>query len=245
MEDRQNQRRTHQITRTKAIACGICTGVQIASLVTLIGIALFWDDEVIVDNQSDSSEVVETTVTTSADKVQETAITTTISEPEKVTTTTAVEVEETTVEASHTTLPIEFVAEVSKKPEVTTIIPDEEITTTTSEEYIEPEMDEYYWNGWDGEVLTASAGRIQGPSGPETYYNLDMSGVIANMSNLGYDYTYSIREDGVKLFGGYVMVAADLEHYSFGDIVQTSLGTGIVVDTGYLGWDQLDISVTW
>lgn len=101
---------------------------------------------------------------------------------------------------------------------------------------------------WDGPVLTARAGRIQGPSGEETYYNLDMSGCIKIMKELGFDYEYSVREDGVKLYGGYVMVAANLSLRPKGTIVETSLGLGIVVDTGDFAADnptQLDIAVTW
>lgn len=97
-------------------------------------------------------------------------------------------------------------------------------------------------------VLTASAGRIQGPSGEETYYNKDMQGCIDIMKSKGYDYEYSVREDGVKLYGGYVMVAAYLPMRPKGTLVQTSLGMGIVVDTGDFAATnhyQLDIAVTW
>ena len=120
-------------------------------------------------------------------------------------------------------------------------------TTTTVEETVEDVVEEtYYW--YDGPVLTPSAGVIDGPSGRETYYNLDMSGVLSIMYDLGYNYTYWVRSDGVKMFGDYVMVAADLNIRPRGSLVETSLGTGIVVDTGgfiYGDCYQLDIATCW
>ena len=107
------------------------------------------------------------------------------------------------------------------------------------------EIPEYYW---DGPVLTSFAGIVAGPSGNETYYNLDMSGVISIMQNAGYNYNYWVRDDGVKMYGDYVMVAADLSIRPRGTIIPTSLGLGIVCDTGgFVGWDntRLDIAVTW
>lgn len=101
---------------------------------------------------------------------------------------------------------------------------------------------------WNGPVLTASAGIVQGPSGNETYYNLDMSGVISIMQSLGYDYEYWIRDDGVKMYGDYVMCAADLSIRPKGTLIETSLGTGIVCDTGgFVSIDntRLDIAVSW
>lgn len=104
---------------------------------------------------------------------------------------------------------------------------------------------------YSGQVLTPAAGRINGPSGSETYYNLPMEGVIRNMRNLGFDevnYPYSVRADGVKTLGGYVMVAANLAIRPKGTIVATSLGAGIVCDTGGFALTnptQLDIAVAW
>ena len=79
----------------------------------------------------------------------------------------------------------------------------------------------------------------------ETYYNLDMSGVVEWMHSLGYSGDYWVRGDGVKMFGDYVMVAADYEWMPKGSIVETSLGTGIVCDTGLGGWYWFDIAVNW
>ena len=102
--------------------------------------------------------------------------------------------------------------------------------------------------GWDGQVLTAWLGVVQGPSGKETYYNLDMSGVIDIMRGIGNYDEYWVRSDGVKMLGNYVMVAADLSIRPRGSLVETSLGTGIVCDTGtfiYSDPYQIDIAVTW
>lgn len=120
--------------------------------------------------------------------------------------------------------------------EITTVT--EAVEETTSSDTVK----------WQGEILTASKGVNYGPSGKETYYNLEMSGVIALMKELGYDYEYTVREDGVKLYGGYVMCAANLDIRPKGTIVETSLGKGIVCDTGIFAYDnptQLDIAVTW
>ena len=104
---------------------------------------------------------------------------------------------------------------------------------------------------WDGTELTARMGfNGDGPSGSETWYDLNMSKVVENMEKLyGYtDLVYSIRDDGVKVLSGttpdgekfenLVIVAADVYHESAnpngtfqrGQIVETSLGMGIVAD---------------
>ena len=102
---------------------------------------------------------------------------------------------------------------------------------------------------WDGTTkLNSINGRIQGPSGCETYYNLKMDRCIYYMNLLGYNYEVWVRDDGVKMFGDYIMVAANLDIRPKGSLVETSLGTGIVVDTGeFVNWDStgIDIAVTW
>lgn len=101
---------------------------------------------------------------------------------------------------------------------------------------------------WNGPVLTKSAGTIQGPSGKETYYNLNMNGVVNIMRNMGNTDEYWVRSDGVKMLGDYVMVAANLSVRPRGSLVPTSLGMGIVCDTGGFAVNnptQLDIAVSW
>lgn len=102
----------------------------------------------------------------------------------------------------------------------------------------------------DGPKLTKSSGVFVNKNGnKETYYNLNMSGVVAAMSAYGFAAEdYSVREDGVKLLGGKVMVAANYNVYPKGSIVETSLGEGIVCDTGgfaYSNPTQFDIAVSW
>lgn len=101
---------------------------------------------------------------------------------------------------------------------------------------------------WNGSVLSASAGVNYGPSGKETYYNLDMSGVVSIMRGMGNTDAYWVRSDGVKMLGDYVMVAANLSVHPRGSLVETSLGTGIVCDTGgfaVYNANQLDIATSW
>lgn len=79
----------------------------------------------------------------------------------------------------------------------------------------------------------------------ETYYNLDMSGVVDWMHSLGYEGEYWVRSDGVKMFGDYVMVAADYDWMPKGSILETSLGLAMVCDTGEGGWFWTDIATCW
>lgn len=101
---------------------------------------------------------------------------------------------------------------------------------------------------WNGPVLTPGSGTIVGPSGKETYYNLDMSVCVRNAIATGAEGEYWVREDGVKMLGDYVMVAADYSIRPRGTILPTSLGMGIVVDTGSFilsNQYQIDIAVAW
>ena len=102
--------------------------------------------------------------------------------------------------------------------------------------------------GYSGTVLNKRAGTITGPSGKETYYNLNMSGVVNIMRNMGNSDKYWVRDDGVKMLGDYVMVAANLDTHPRGSIVDSSLGKAIVCDTGtfaYSNPNQLDVAVSW
>lgn len=89
-------------------------------------------------------------------------------------------------------------------------------------------------------ILTPSAGVNWFNGRKETYYNLDMSGVISNARAMGIEGEYWVRGDGVKMYGNYVIVAAQM---SKGTIIQTSLGTGIVLD--YCPAGTIDIAVSW
>lgn len=94
-------------------------------------------------------------------------------------------------------------------------------------------------------VLTPSKGVNYFNGRKETYYNLDMSGCVSIMRGLGNNDEYWVRSDGCKMLGNYIMCAADLSVYPRGSLVETSLGTAIVVDTGYLESNQIDIAVSW
>lgn len=97
---------------------------------------------------------------------------------------------------------------------------------------------------WKSNFLTAAIGGIKyyGQDGrltKETWCDLDPSNLATLMRKQGIDLDFWIREDGVYMYGDYVMVAADIPHmdgtqqaaeYRKGDLVETSLGTGMVVD---------------
>ena len=106
-------------------------------------------------------------------------------------------------------------------------------------------------SSWTGDVLSKSKGVVNGPSGRETYYNLNMTGVINSMRRAGYseaEYPYWVREDGVKMLGNYVMVAANYNIRPKGSIIESSLGAAIVCDTGSFVKHhptQIDVAVTW
>lgn len=96
-----------------------------------------------------------------------------------------------------------------------------------------------------GDVLTPSAGVCYFNGHMETYYNLPMGGVIDIMYSLGYSGDYWVRSDGCKMFGDYIMVAADFGWLPRGSVVLTSLGWGMVCDTGAGGSNWLDIATCW
>ena len=103
-------------------------------------------------------------------------------------------------------------------------------------------------NRWKGPVLSKSRGTVTGPSGKETYYNLNMQGVVNIMRRMGNTDEYWVREDGCKMLGEYIMVAANLNVHPRGSIVETSLGKAIVCDTGGFAKrnpHQIDVAVNW
>lgn len=118
-------------------------------------------------------------------------------------------------------------------------------------DYVSTEIKEVSSTGnssWDGPVLNRRNGTVQGPSGKETYYNLNMSKIVEIMHSKGYEGEYWVREDGCKMLGDYIMCAANLNVHPRGSLVESSLGTCIVADTGGFASSnpyQLDIAVTW
>lgn len=96
------------------------------------------------------------------------------------------------------------------------------------------------YSGSSGSKLTPQGGVNYYNNQKETYYNLDMSGVIANAQSQGIKGDYWVRDDGVKMYGDYVIVAAQAPKNT---IIETSLGTGIVLD--YCPSNSVDIAVAW
>lgn len=94
-------------------------------------------------------------------------------------------------------------------------------------------------------VLTAGLGKIRYQGHTETWYNLPMQNVVQRAQNMGIPCEYWVRDDGVKCFGPWVIVAAHPSkiRYTF---VQTSLGDGIILDTHEMPDTELiDIATEW
>ena len=68
----------------------------------------------------------------------------------------------------------------------------------------------------------------------ETWYNLDMTRIYAKAdANFGKHHKKWTREDGVKMYGPYVVLAVPFDVYPYGTTdIPTSLGLGIALDTG-------------
>ena len=168
-------------------------------------------------------------------------------------------IEENTTELNINNFPIEEKEDIipldPKPPEFEDINPINEIENNI---IIDKNNEIDYTPNWDGPALSTKLGRIKGPSGgEETYYDADciskagMNNVVSHMREMGFseeEYPYEIREDGVRTLGNYVMVAADLSIHPRGSFVETSLGIGIVCDTGDFtnsNPNQLDIATNW
>ena len=112
-----------------------------------------------------------------------------------------------------------------------------------------PQPEQPNYESQPGDHLTKSGGVYYGPSGKETYYNLNMSGVVSIAQSQGIEGEYWVREDGCKMYGDYIICAADLNVHPRGSLVESSLGTCIVLDTGGFATNgsgvALDIAVDW
>jgi uncharacterized protein YabE (DUF348 family) len=103
----------------------------------------------------------------------------------------------------------------------------------------------------DGAGLTKSKGAqywtdSKGTSHRETYYDLNMSVVMQSCGQGGH---YSVRPDGAKVDAqGYIIVAANFSRYPKCSLVETSLGTAKVYDTGGFASrypDGFDLATDW
>ena len=132
----------------------------------------------------------------------------------------------------------------TQAPQTETSAPETKVPETEA-----PSNDNSYVS--DGKVLSKYHGVVYGPTGKETYYNLDMSGVVRIMRDMGFsaeDYPYWVRDDGCKMLGSYIMCAANLNYFPRGTTVASSLGTCLVCDTGSFAASnptQLDIATNW
>ena len=83
----------------------------------------------------------------------------------------------------------------------------------------------------------------------ETYYNLNMSRICDKAKKIGVPGEYWVSDNGLKMYGRFVIVAADFNTHPYGSVVLTSLGVpGIVLDTGEFAKtnpEQIDIAVNW
>lgn len=82
----------------------------------------------------------------------------------------------------------------------------------------------------------------------ETYYNLDMKKVVEKAKSKGIKGPYWETKDGLKMYGYYIILAANYDTHPYGSVVETSLGFGKVLDTGAFAQDnptQIDLAVTW
>ena len=83
----------------------------------------------------------------------------------------------------------------------------------------------------------------------ETYYNLNMKRICAKAKEIGVPGEYWVSDNGLKMYGRFVIVAADFNTHPYGSVVLTSLGVpGIVLDTGEFAKtnpEQIDIAVNW
>ena len=178
---------------------------------------------------------------------------------EIATDTDATETDATITDATETDVTEEVTTEeVTEEPEVekeekediliAAPIPTTEVTTEAPVvQESQPEQPKY--EPQPGDHLTKSGGIYYGPSGKETYYNLNMNGVVSNAQNMGIEGEYWVREDGCKMYGDYIICAADLNVHPRGSLVESSLGTCIVLDTGGFATNgsgvALDIAVDW
>lgn len=163
-------------------------------------------------------------------------------------TTTEVTTENLTTQSISEAVTAEEIMTEEETTEVITEEPSEEIQAKVLEVSAEEEQPQ----ASNESTLTPSKGvNYNSIEYKETYYNLPMDGVVDIMRNCGFDesaYPYWVREDGVKMLGDYVMVAANLDRHPRGSLIHTSLGLGIVCDTGSFAIDnpsQIDIAVDW
>ena len=94
-------------------------------------------------------------------------------------------------------------------------------------------------------VLTTKLGIVEFQGHTETWYDLPMQKVVQDAQQAGIPCEYWVRDDGVKMFGNWVIVAShpSVTKYTF---IETSLGTGIILDRHEMdNKDLYDIATNW
>lgn len=97
-------------------------------------------------------------------------------------------------------------------------------------------------------VLSARLGRIRFGADQhfETYYNLSMNKVVQRAQDRGIPGEYWEADNGCKMLGEFIICAGATKRY--GEIIETSLGPGIIIDTGDFAKTEpttIDIATTW
>ena len=100
------------------------------------------------------------------------------------------------------------------------------------------------------ESLTAKGGVNYFGEQKETWYNLPMDRIYEKADQrFGSHHKRWIRSDGCKMYGPYIICAADWRIHPYGSNVESSLGTCVVLDTGgFASGDptfQIDIATNW
>lgn len=97
-------------------------------------------------------------------------------------------------------------------------------------------------------VLTAVKGVNNFMGHTESWYNLKMTKVVQRADEYyGLSNAYAIREDGVKTYNGFAICAGNFEVHPYGSVIDTSLGTGLILDHTGKGTDKtlIDIATNW
>lgn len=97
-------------------------------------------------------------------------------------------------------------------------------------------------------VLTAARGVNRFMDHRETWYSLPMEKIVQQAQEKGIPGEYWVRDDGVKMYGDYVICAANYKVHPYGSTIDTSLGKGRVLDTGGFAKKNpttIDIATDW
>ena len=215
--------------------------IIIAIIAFILGAACGIVGTVLVEKQDVQKEVT-MEIATDTDATETDA---TITDATETDATEEVTTEEVTEEVTE-----EPEVEKEEKEDILIAAPTPTIEATTEAPVVPaPQPEQPKYEPQPGDHLTKSGGVYYGPSGKETYYNLNMNGVVSNAQNMGIEGEYWVREDGCKMYGDYIICAADLNVHPRGSLVESSLGTCIVLDTGGFTTNgsgvALDIAVDW